>query len=177
MSAIPLVPATINEPAGIVNAIRARRGGTLLNLDRMLLHSPEFARGWNSLLGATRTELKLPPRLRELCICAVGILNRANYEVQQHAPAFIDAGGSADRLEALRDPDRAAADAALFTATERAALSLTIAMTRDVTVPPAVLGSVRELLGSNKALVELVGVIATYNMVSRFLVALEVDLE
>src|SRR5215470_2707748 len=42
-------------PAEVVSAIRARRtGGKLLNLDRMLLHSPNYAKGWNGLLGAIR---------------------------------------------------------------------------------------------------------------------------
>ena len=37
--------------------------------------------------------------------------------------------------------------------------------------------AVRALLGSEQQLVELIGVIATYNMVSRFLVALGVEPE
>jgi hypothetical protein len=51
-------------------------------------------------------------------VCAVAVLNDADYELQQHAPELLRAGGT-----------------------------------------------------------ELVGVIATYNMVSRFLVALDIDLE
>lgn len=38
-------------PQEVVAPIRARRGGVLLHLDRMLLHSPAYARGWNALLG------------------------------------------------------------------------------------------------------------------------------
>jgi hypothetical protein len=42
-------------PDGDVTArILARRGGKLTALDGMLLHSPEFADGWNSMLGAVR---------------------------------------------------------------------------------------------------------------------------
>jgi len=189
MSAIPYVPADLCEPATIVDAIRARRGGALLNLDRMLLHSPPFAHGWNSLLGATRTELALPPRLRELCICAVGLYNGAEYEVQQHSPPLLAAGGSLAQLQALRaagtlrsaDAALSAAAAggmsALFDPLERAALELCHVMTDKVAVPRALITQLRQLLGSDAQLVELVGVIATYNMVSRFLVALDVDLE
>ena len=38
------------ELSELVETIRARRStGKLLNLDRMLLHSPPFARGWNAM--------------------------------------------------------------------------------------------------------------------------------
>ena len=37
---IPYQPQDITEPKEIVDAVRARRGGTLMNLDRMLLNSP-----------------------------------------------------------------------------------------------------------------------------------------
>ena len=168
-----------NSPtaADIVDAIRTRRGGDLLNLDRMLLHSPSFARGWNGLLGAVRTELSLPPRLRELLICAVGVLNSAEYEIQQHRAPYIQAGGSPEALQALSGGPAAWEHSGLFDATEQAALELTRAMTRSIHVPPRLIHQVRSLLGSDQQLVEMVGVIATYNMVSRFLVALGVDME
>ncbi|HVL55319.1 MAG TPA: carboxymuconolactone decarboxylase family protein, partial [Burkholderiaceae bacterium] len=59
MPRIPYVPADIAEPRVIVDAVRARRGGTLLELDRMLLRSPPLAAGWNAMLGAVRRELSL----------------------------------------------------------------------------------------------------------------------
>ena len=46
-------------------------------------------------------------------------------------------------------------------------------MTKNIKVPRAIMISLKELLG-DQALVELVGVISGYNMVSRFLVALEI---
>ncbi|WAP53682.1 hypothetical protein [Streptomyces sp. S465] len=44
----------------IADRIRGRRGGTLRPVDRMLLHSPPLADGWNSLLGALRQRVELP---------------------------------------------------------------------------------------------------------------------
>lgn len=158
--------------AELVGAIRARRAGKLLNLDRMLLHSPPFARGWNALLGAVRRELALSPRVRELAICAVARLNRAEYEWYQHAPEFLAAGGRQDQLDALDDVDAASEDAR-FDDAERAALRLTIDMTRAVDVRPETFARAQSLF-SEQELVELVGTIATYNMVSRFLVALDI---
>ncbi len=177
MPAIPYVPSDISEPRELVSAIRQRRGGTLLNLDRMLLHSPPFAEGWNQFLGAVRSRLDLPLRLRELAICAVGHLNGAEYEVFQHAPVFLSAGGTSEQLQALRDPLQAATDTRLFDATERLVLQATIALTRDVKIPGELLDAARRTLGDDRQVVELMGVIAAYNMVSRFLVALQVEPE
>jgi alkylhydroperoxidase family enzyme len=50
-------------------------------------------------------------------------------------------------------------------------------MTRDVKVSDATFERVQWALNDAQQIVELVGVIATYNMVSRFLVALQVDTE
>ena len=76
MPRIPYLPKDLAEPADVVTAVRKRRGGVLSELDRMLLHSPAFALGWNSHLGAVRTGLTLNGRLRELAktihnVCAV----------------------------------------------------------------------------------------------------------
>jgi len=175
MNRIKPVAADLREPAPIVQAIRARRGGTLLNLDRMLLHSPPLAAGWNGFLRAVRTELALDPRLRELAICAVASLNGAEYEFHHHAPEFLAAGGSAAQLAALRAPDQEAVSAS-FSETERAVLLLTIESTRAVAISESTFNEVRAKLGERKT-VELVAVVAAYNMVSRFLVALEIEPE
>jgi alkylhydroperoxidase family enzyme len=173
---IPYQPEALAEPAALVEAIRARRGGRLLHLDRMLLHSPPLASGWNGFLKAVRAELALDPRLRELAMCAVASLNGAHYEFHHHAPEFLRAGGSAEQVEALRAPEQALAQGGHFDATAEAALRLTVEMTRRVEVSDATFDAVHAALG-DRGTVELVGVIAAYNMVSRFLVALGVEPE
>lgn len=176
MPRIPYVAADLSEPRAIVDAVRARRGGPLLNLDRMLLHSPELAAGWNAFLGAVRSQLSLSPKLRELAMCVVAVLNGAEYEFVHHAPEFVKAGGTREQLDALRDPQRARADERLFDATERAALAVALESTRSVRVPDADLAALGRALGK-RATVEFVAVVAAYNMVSRFLVALDVEPE
>ena len=175
MPRIPFVPEDIGEPREIVDAVRKRRGGTLLDLDRMLLHSPELIAGWNAYLGAVRTQLTVPGKLRELAICGVAALNGAEYEFVHHAPLLRAEGATQAQVEALRDMDRASLDHGLFDAAERAVLALTIGMTRYVKVPEDTFRKARAALGSDRGMVELVAVIATYNMVSRFLVALAVE--
>ncbi len=176
MPRIAYTPVDLNEPADLVDAIRARRGGKLLNLDRMLLHSPAFARGWNGFLGAVRTELDLDPLLRELAICAVALLNHAQYEFAHHAPEFLAAGGTPTQLAALANVPHAVDDAVLFSPAQRVTLAIAYEMTRRVKVNEAYFAAARAAMPPQQV-VELVGVIATYNMVSRFLVALGVDIE
>ena len=174
MSRLPLVPADLAEPREIVEAVRARRGGELRPLDRMLLHSPELTRGWNTYLKTVRTELTMDARLRELAICAVAIMNRAEYEYFHHAPIFLREGGTQAQLDALRGSGGVAGEGAPFDAAERAVLALTREMTRDVQVADATFAAAQAALGSPRLVVELVATIATYNMVSRFLVALDI---
>lgn len=177
MPRIAYQPADVLDPVEIVEAIRSRRGGRLLHLDRMLLHSPPFARGWNAFLREVRTGLELPPKLRELAMCVVAVLNGAEYEFHHHAPEFLRAGGSERQLEAMRNPETAGNDHALFSPDERACIQLTLEMTRNVEVSDKTFSKACATLGSKRLVVELVGVIATYNMVSRFLVALQVEPE
>src|ERR1700704_5875911 len=110
-------------PKELVDAIRSRRpGGKLLNLDRMLLHSAAYAKGWNTLFGAIRGQLTVPPKLRELTIMAVGALNQADYEWAQHEAEFTKAGGTAAQLAALKNPSAALKNDKLFDEPERATL-------------------------------------------------------
>ena len=164
-------------PPDLVDAIRARRpGGKLLHLDRMLLHSHELARGWNGMLAAIRSRLELAPRLRELTVMAIAALNRASYEWAHHQAEFLAAGGSREQMAALGDIPAAMKDEALFDEMERAALALTLEMTRDVAVSDVTMKRIRALL-PDRQVVELVGTVAVYNMVSRFLVATGIGLE
>jgi alkylhydroperoxidase family enzyme len=102
---MPHIPYIAPPPPGesaLVDAIRERRGGRLLNLDLMLLHSPPFASGWNTFLREVRQHLSLDPVLRELAICHIALLNGADYEYAQHAPEFLAVGGLQSALDRLQ---------------------------------------------------------------------------
>jgi alkylhydroperoxidase family enzyme len=159
----------------LVAAIEARRGGALLNLDRMLLWSEPLARGWNAYLRAIRTELALSPFLRELAICVVARLTGAQYEYHHHAPELKKAGATEAQLVVLEDPD-AAAGSPLYDELQRTVIRFAIASTRDVRIPDDVFDELKRRLPPNE-LVELVAATATYNMVARFLVALDITPE
>jgi 4-carboxymuconolactone decarboxylase len=151
--------------------IRARRGGELSDLDRMLLHSPPVAEGWNALLGALRNRTTLTPDLTELVVLRIAVLNAAAFEWAAHLPAARRAGVTDAQLAALR-LTAAAADQA-FSPVQRAVLRFTDASTREVAVPDELFAAVRAHL-DERQVVELAATVAGYAMVSRFLVALQV---
>jgi len=176
-SGIPYVTDAQAGPPELVDAIRARRPRhELLNLDRMLLHSPAFAKAWNGMFGAIRGQLAVPAKLRELAIMAIGALNRADYEWAQHEGEFLKAGGTPAQLAKLRDVSAAMKDDKAFDEPERATLALTSEMTRGIEVSKETLARIRAVL-PDAQVVELVGTIAGYNMVSRFVVATGVEVE
>jgi alkylhydroperoxidase family enzyme len=159
----------------LLEAILARRGGKFLNLDLALLWSEPLARGWNALLGAVRREFAVDPRMKEIAICTVARLTGAEYEFTHHWPEYVKAGGNDALRGKLSDPARASEDRA-FNDDERLAIRYAVAMTSSVSVPENLFGELR-LRWSESEVVELTAAIAAYNMVARFLVALEVENE
>ncbi len=167
------------QPAELVDAILARRGGQLINLDKALLWSEPLARGWNTYLKAVRTELPTSRKLRELGICTVALLTGAHYEYHHHAPDFLAAGGTQAELDALdrvlQHDARQASHPALGEL-EQLVVRYAAQMTLDVTVDDALFQALQSHFDTTQ-LVELTAAIATYNMVARFLVALGVEPE
>ncbi|MEU6374962.1 carboxymuconolactone decarboxylase family protein [Streptomyces sp. NPDC046909] len=151
----------------IAQRIRDRRGGTLHPLDRMLLHSPQLADGWNSLLGAVRGRMELPADIREMTVLRIAVLNRAEYEWTAHEGEARRAGlTDADLVELRREEPE-------FDERRRRVIAYTDAMTRDIQVKDELFDALRGDF-TDAQLVELTATVAAYNMVSRFLVALDV---
>ncbi|EHR72273.1 hypothetical protein BurJ1DRAFT_3465 [Burkholderiales bacterium JOSHI_001] len=168
MARIPYADLAAPDAQPLVQRIVAERG-SVLHLYQMLLHSPPLAEGWLGFMTQVRQKLALPGALRELVIMRIAHLNGAPYEADQHAPIALQEGLSQDQLDAL--PDWPASQA--YTPLQRDVLALCDAMTRHVQVDDARVQAVRRQLGERQ-LVELVATIASYNMVSRFLEALQI---
>jgi AhpD family alkylhydroperoxidase len=158
--------------ADLLQRVMQRRGGHLLNLDKQLLHSAALADGWNRFMGAMRGSTHLDGALRELVILQVAVLNRAPYEFAQHAPVALAEGLSQAQVAALAEWH----ESPLFDARERDVLAYAEAMTLGVQVPQALFDAVRRHF-DERELVELTATVAAYNMVSRFLEALDIQIE
>jgi AhpD family alkylhydroperoxidase len=144
--------------------------GSVLHLYAMLLHSGPVAEGWLNYLTAIRHHCVLPGALRELVIMRVASLNGAAYEAEQHAPIALREGMTQAQINALGHW----ATSSLFDDVQCAVLAYCDAMTREVHVPDDVFAAVRRVMDSRN-LVELTATIGAYNMVSRFLEAMQID--
>jgi len=168
MARIPY--ANLQDPTiqPIVEQITAERG-SVIHLYQMLLHSPSVAQGWLNYLTAIRQQTSLCGALRELIIMRVAILNRAPYEADQHAPIALQEGVSQAQLDALGDW----ADSDLFDDEQRAVLAYTDAMTTQIQVPKEVFAAIQAQFAPQQ-IIEITATIGAYNMVSRFLEALQI---
>jgi 4-carboxymuconolactone decarboxylase len=157
----------------IMARIRGARRGRLINVYKLLLHSPALAESWFAHNNAVRWKTSLDGRLRELVIIRIGYLACVPYIVGQHVPNLAIAEGlSLAECDALKDWEAAT----LFDARERAVLRYADSMTRDIHVPETVFAGLKPYF-DERAIVELTVLIGTYNMHARVMQALEIDPE
>lgn len=155
-------------PAGTAEQIGARRGGVLTPLDLLLCHNQALALGWDRLVGGVRSGFSIPGDVRELIVLRIGRLNHAPYEWDSHLPVALREGLPQDVVDCLeRDAATTGHDA------YDAVLAYVDAMTRDVEVSDEVFDGLRAHHPESE-IVEITATVAVYNMVSRFLVALDV---
>ena len=168
MARLPYADLSAPECQPLVERI-VRERGSVLHLYQMLLHSPPVAEGWLAYLTAIRQKSSLSPALRELLIMRVAVINGAPYEAEQHAPIALKEGVTQGQLDDLAGWE----SSTQYTPQQRAVLELTDGMTKNVQVPKAAVAAVRKFL-SDREVVELVATVGAYNMVSRFLEALDI---
>lgn len=161
------------ELAEAIAKIKGARGGRLINIYRLMLHSPALANAWFDLNQAVRYGTQIDGQCRELAVIRVAILNKVEYVQRAHGPAYaLKEGLTPDQVNALADWR----PSTLFSAKQRALLGYVDAMTREIEVPEAVFKEVRKHF-SERQTVELTMLIGAYNMLTRFLQALKVDAE
>lgn len=158
------------ELAGLIAMIKSERGGKLLHLYQALLNSPPVAEGWLKLFTAIRQKTKLGGRYRELAILRVALLNGAEYEYRAHLPFAQHEGVSQDQIDALSGWEVSRH----FDDRERTVLAYTDSMTRGIRVPDVIFAEIRRCF-DEREIVELTATVAGYNLVSRFLVAMQLE--
>ena len=159
------------ELAPIIEKIRSGRRGTVINVYKLLLHTPAIAEVWLDLINAARWKVDLNGRLREIVIVRIGYLNHCSYVVKQHVPLHTAPEGLTQaECDALTDWRASAC----FDARERAVLAFTDASTREVEVPDPVFEALRSHF-NERQIVELTVLVGTYNMHTRMCQALKID--
>ena len=126
----------------------------------------------NIELGAfCRFGTRLPPRLSELAILVTGAFWQAGFEWHAHAPIALAAGVPADAIEAIRlgrAPNFARAD-------ERSVYEFSRELWTRRRVSDVTYRRIADLLG-NETVVELVGILGYYGLISMTINAFEVPL-
>jgi 4-carboxymuconolactone decarboxylase len=162
-----LTPAQRAVHDRILTGPRGRVEGPL----RVWLTSPELADRAQALGAFCRFGSSLPPRLSELGILVVGAYWRAKFEWYAHAPLGIAGGLEPAAVEAIRvgaTPTFAKAD-------ERAVYTFARELVTARRVSDATYAMARQELGE-VGVVDLVGILGYYGLVSMTLVTFEVPL-
>jgi len=174
MARVPLVEERDHpELVESIAKIKGARGGRLINIYRLMLHSPALANAWFDLNQAVRYGTEIDGQSRELAVIRVAVLNDVEYVQRAHGPAYaLKEGLTPEQVTALANWQASN----LFSDQQRALLAYTDAMTREIDVADAVFAEVRKYF-TERQTVELTMLIGAYNMLTRFLKALKVDPE
>ena len=169
---MPLLPLEDAKSAADAVGVPDYMAG--LNIFRVLLHHPKLARAVHDLLATLLWNAQLDVRLRELIIMRIGWSTGSDYEWAQHWRVALGLGVSEADVLAVRDwrgyEGFGPAEHAVLSATDEA-LS-TGAVTRETWAAcEAALGDDAQVL------LEVVGAIGTWTMISALLRSLEVPLE
>ncbi|KAL4804767.1 AhpD-like protein [Aspergillus unguis] len=186
---LPYAPNTPPDPSDkqtteIYQRIAERRHPRpLIPLDLSLLHSPPVADGWNSFLGAIRTQTVVDQGLLELAVSRVAVITDAVYEWNAHAPLALKGGIKPEELKAVKSLKSTAGgesgaveelEKSALSAQQKAVVRYADEMTANVKVRDETFEGLKAQGFSDREVVEITTGIACYNCVSRVLVALDV---
>lgn len=150
---------------------RIEKRGPILNIFRALSHSPEAMLRFMRFGSYFLEDGKLDPKLRELAILRAGYLCRAPYEFSQHIAFGRRVGLSDSQIRGVGEPN-----SALFDPKQMAVLAFAGELTSGAAVSDATFAAVADFLNEEE-IVELTMVTSFYNLVSRTLNALQVDID
>jgi 4-carboxymuconolactone decarboxylase len=173
MSRLPeLDPATFTpEQKKVHEAVLAGPRGKVVGPIKVWLKNAGLAEHAQALGAYCRFNSSLPPRLSELAICITGAFWKANYEWFAHAPLAIKAGIDPATIEAIRT----GATPKLVKSDEQAIYDFATELTRSRRVSNATFERAKKELGET-SVIDLVGIIGYYSLVSVTLNAFELPL-
>ena len=173
MARLPeLDPAKFSpEQKKVHEAILAGPRGKVVGPLKVWLNNPGLAEHAQALGAYARFNSSLPPRLSELAICITGAFWKANFEWFAHAPLAIKAGIDPAAVEAIR----AGATPQLTKSDEQAIYDFATELLKTRRVSNATFERAKDELGET-SVIDLVGIIGYYGLVSVTLNAFELPL-
>jgi 4-carboxymuconolactone decarboxylase len=137
---------------------------------KVWLHAPKLATHAQKLGAHARFQSALPPALSELAILVTAATWRSDFEWYAHTRLAREAGISDAVIEAIRKGD----EPALTDAKSRAVYAVACELHQTRALSDATYAAAEEALGRS-ALVDLVGIIGYYTLVSMTLNAFRVE--
>ncbi len=147
-------------------------GVNVTNLFKVMGHMPYIGLRFQQMGSAILHGEELASNLRELAILRVGTLTQADYELAQHRPIALECGVRQHQIDEVTDWMTSAE----FDEREKALLSYTDEVVQNIKVRDETFARLKDFFNEH-AIVELTTVIGFYCMVSRILVALQIELE
>ena len=174
MARIPLLETSDDpETQSLIDRLRKGRRGHLLGIYKALLHNAKLAGTWFQHLNAVRWETTLSGRLREILIIRIGWRLDSAYIIKQHIPRLAEPEGlSAAECQRLLSDDIGET----FSEAERAAIAAADELTIRAKMSDGT-ATVLKVFYDDRAVVEIIVLIGTYNMHARFVAGLDIELE
>lgn len=149
-----------------------KKRGSIGNIFRVAAHSPLLLKRMLHFSDGLRNRTKLDPCLRELAILTVGRLTGCEYEYKHHQAFAKNVGVPPEQIAELDQWETSTA----FGEKERAIIQYATEMTERVQIKDQTFENLGAFLDKEQ-IVELSLNTAFYNMIVRFLTAMEVDFE
>ena len=146
--------------------------GKVLNLFKVLAHSPKIVRDWNRLGTTLLYKGTLAADIRELAIIRVGELAGSAYELAAHRRIGLGTG----LTQAQIDDIAAWEESANFSERERTVLKYTDELAQNIRASEQTFADLQSCFNP-RDIVELTVAIGYYGMVARTLESLDVDPE
>jgi len=146
--------------------------GKVLNLFKVLAHSPKIVRDWNRLGTTLLYKGTLDPDIRELAIIRVGELADCAYELAAHRQIGLNTGLTQAQIDDLG----AWQESANFDDRERTVLKYTDELVHNIRASDQTFTDLQSHFNP-RDIVELTVSIGYYGMVARTLESLDVDPE
>jgi len=146
-------------------------GRPVLNLYRVMAHSPEGLQAYIGLSHFVRDKSSLPAPLRELAILQTGLAIGCAYEVEHHTIAARRAGLAEAKIQAVLRGSRDG-----FDASEQAVLAYAREVAESHSASDGTLASLRQHL-SLRQISDLAITVGMYHLCAAVLLPLRVELD
>ena len=146
--------------------------GRVLNLFKVLAHSPKICRDWNRMGTTILRKCKLDPKIRQIAIIRVGEHAQAQYELTAHRGIGLQTGLTQAQVDDIADWK----GSENFSDQELTILEFTDQVVLDYKATDETYAKISEFL-SPQEIVELTVTIGFYGMVTRTLETFQIDME